>query len=156
MKLSTLLSVKSSMGALDYLSNFCTVNKRSKRKPMQTVEIKVKMDCDGCERRIRHAVCSMKGARTVDINRKQSRVTVTGYVDPNKVLKRVKHTGKKAEFWPYVPYNLVSYPYVAQAYDKKAPAGYVRNVVQALPSPNAEEKLNWIFSDENPNACSIM
>ncbi|GLT35027.1 hypothetical protein SLA2020_095120 [Shorea laevis] len=150
------------MGALDtladYVSDFINVStKRKKRKVMQTVEIKVKMDCDGCERRVRHAVSTMKGAKWVDVNRKQSRVTVSGYVEPNKVLKRVKSTGKTAEFWPYVPYDLVAYPYVAQAYDKKAPSGYVKNVVQALPSPNAtEEKYMTLFSDENPNACSIM
>lgn len=93
----------------------------------------------------------------MQVSRKESRVTVNGYVDPNKVLKRVRNTGKRAELWPYVPYNLVSYPYVAQAYDKKAPAGYVKNVVQALPSPSgANEKLTTLFSDENPNACSIM
>ncbi|KAI3833916.1 hypothetical protein MKW92_042724 [Papaver armeniacum] len=91
------------------------------------------------------------------VNRKQSKVTVSGYVEPNKVLKKVQSTGKKAEFWPYIPYNLVAYPYVAQAYDKKAPSGYVKNVVQALPSPNnPDEKLTTLFSDENPNACSIM
>ncbi|AES68556.1 heavy metal transport/detoxification superfamily protein [Medicago truncatula] len=50
------------MGALYYLiSNFCTPSTKSKRKPMQTVEIKVKMDCDGCERRVRNAVATMKG-----------------------------------------------------------------------------------------------
>lgn len=97
------------------------------------------------------------GAKTVVVNRKQSRVTVTGYVEPNKVLNKVKSTGKRAEFWPYVPYNLVAYPYVAQAYDKKAPSGYVKNAVQAQPDPNApDEKLTSLFSDENPNACSIM
>ncbi|EXB65622.1 hypothetical protein L484_025888 [Morus notabilis] len=146
------------MGVLDKLSDYFTIDRpRKKRKAMQTVEIKVKMDCDGCERRVRNAVTSMRGAKSVDVNRKQSRVTVTGYVEPNKVLKKVKSTGKRAEFWPYVPYNLVAYPYVAQAYDKKAPSGYVKNVVQALPSPNApDEKFTSMFSDENPNACSIM
>ncbi|XP_059447307.1 heavy metal-associated isoprenylated plant protein 20-like [Corylus avellana] len=146
------------MGALDFLSDYFTITtRRKKRKAMQTVEIKVKMDCDGCERRVKNSVSSMKGAKSVVVNRKQSRVTVTGFVEPNKVLNKVKSTGKKAEFWPYVPYNLVAYPYVAQAYDKKAPAGYVKNVVQALPSPNApDEKLTTLFSDENPNACSIM
>ncbi|OWM70346.1 hypothetical protein CDL15_Pgr004483 [Punica granatum] len=113
------------------------------------------MDCDGCERRVKHAVSSMKGVKTVQVSRKQSRVTVSGFVDPNKVLKRVRSTGKRAELWPYVPYNLVAYPYVAQAYDKKAPAGYVKNVVEALPSPT-NERLMTLFSDENPNACSIM
>ncbi|WP_411024843.1 heavy-metal-associated domain-containing protein, partial [Salmonella sp. s57610] len=79
---------------------------------MQTVDIKVKMDCDGCERRVRNFVSSMKGVKSVEVNRKQSRVTVSGYVEPNKVLKKVKSTGKIAEFWPYVPYTLAHYPYV--------------------------------------------
>ncbi|WCJ25270.1 Heavy metal transport/detoxification superfamily protein [Euphorbia peplus] len=151
------------MGALDYLSNFCTVTTtRSKRKPMQTVEIKVKMDCDGCERRVKNAVTNMKGVKSVEVNRKQSRVVVSGYVDANKVLKRVKSTGKRAEFWPYIPQHLVYYPHAAGAYDKRAPAGYVRNVAQAYPSSSSavaaapEEKFVSFFSDDNVNACSIM
>ncbi|KAK9226678.1 hypothetical protein WN943_011726 [Citrus x changshan-huyou] len=94
------------MGVLDHLLDlFETTPRGKKRKPMQTVDIKVKMDCDGCERKVRNAVSSIRGAKSVEVNRKQSRVTVTGYVDPNKVLKKVKSTGKRAEFWPYVPYN---------------------------------------------------
>lgn len=44
--------------------------------------------------------------KSVDVNRKQQEVTVTGYVEANKVLKRVKSTDKKAKLWPYVPYNV--------------------------------------------------
>ncbi|KAK4393570.1 Heavy metal-associated isoprenylated plant protein 21 [Sesamum angolense] len=141
------------MGALDYLSNFCTVTStRGRRKPMQTVEIRVKMDCDGCERRVKNAVKNMKW-KLIESNT----VTVSGFVDPNKVLKRVKNTGKRAEFWPYIQYNLVQYPYVAQVYDKRAPAGFVRNATQAVPMPNAtDERITYLFSDDNPNACSIM
>ncbi|KAF5958405.1 hypothetical protein HYC85_005630 [Camellia sinensis] len=96
--------------------------------------------------------------KTVEVIRKQSRVTVSGYVDPNKVLKKVKSTGKRAEFWPYIPYNLVYYPYVSQAYDKKAPSGYVRNVAQAVPAGinPPEERFTYLFSDDNPNACSVI
>ncbi|KAL7131742.1 hypothetical protein ABFS83_12G024700 [Erythranthe nasuta] len=145
------------MGALDYLSNFCTVTSpRSKRKSMQTVEIKVKMDCDGCERRVKNAVKNIKGVKTVEVNRKLSRVTVNGYVDPNKVLRRVNNTGKRAEFWPYIPHNLVQFPHLSQVYDKKAPSGYVKNV-QAYPIQNAtEETITYLFSEDNPHACSIM
>ncbi|XP_027357704.1 heavy metal-associated isoprenylated plant protein 21-like [Abrus precatorius] len=151
------------MGALDYLSNFCTVTStRTKRKPMQTVEIKVRMDCDGCERRVRNAVTSLKGVKSVEVNRKQSKVIVSGYVDPNKVLKRIRSTGKtRAQFWPYVEQHLVYYPYAPGAYDRRAPSGYVRNVVQAFPassSSNAPSEENFVslFSDDNVNACSIM
>ncbi|KAL2546040.1 Heavy metal transport/detoxification superfamily protein [Forsythia ovata] len=147
------------MGFIDHISDVCSVTstRKSKRKPMQTVEIKVKMDCDGCERRVRNSVSSIKGVKSVNVNRKQSRVTVSGYVEPNKVLNKVLSTGKKAEFWPYVQYNLAYYPYAPGAYDKKAPSGYVRNVAQAYPSPNAPvEKYTTLFSDENVNSCSIM
>ncbi|XP_061992042.1 heavy metal-associated isoprenylated plant protein 20-like isoform X1 [Rosa rugosa] len=151
------------MGVLDYLSDYFTISSKpkKKRKAMQTVEIKVKMDCDGCERRVKSAVSNMKvliissGAKQVEVNRKQSRVTVTGYVEPNKVLKKVKSTGKKAEIWPYVPYNLVAYPYVAGAYDKKAPSGYVRNVPQAVAFA-PDDQYSSLFSDDNPHACAIM
>ncbi|KAL6952224.1 Heavy metal-associated isoprenylated plant protein 21 [Sarracenia purpurea var. burkii] len=103
------------------------------------------------------------GVKSVEVNRKQSRVTVNGFVDPNSVLKKIKSTGKGAEFWPYIPYNLVYHPYVSQVYDKRAPAGYVRNVAQALPAGDGaaasippEERFTFLFSDDNPNACSIM
>lgn len=54
------------------------------------------------------------------------KVTVTGYVKPNKLLKKVKHSGKRARLWPYVPYSSVTQPFSTQNYDKKAPAGFVR------------------------------
>lgn len=93
----------------------------------------------------------------MEVNRKLSRVTVSGYVEPKKVLKRVKSTGKRAEYWPYIPYNLVSYPYVTGAYDKRAPTGFVRNVAQAIPPSNAtDNNIVHLFSDDNAHACSIM
>ncbi|KAH0462897.1 hypothetical protein IEQ34_007479 [Dendrobium chrysotoxum] len=152
------------MGILDHFSKVCSftytrraLRRKKRKKPLQTVQIKVKMDCDGCERRVKHAVRTMKNVISVDVNRNQSRVSVTGHVEPGKVLQRVRSTGKVAEFWPYAPHNLVFYPYVAGAYDKKAPAGFVRKVPQAMPSPGATmEKYVSIFSDENPNACSMM
>ncbi|KAL2896314.1 Heavy metal-associated isoprenylated plant protein 22 [Bienertia sinuspersici] len=118
------------MGALLYFANFCTVNRtRTKRKPFQTVEIKVKMDCDGCERRVKNAVTLSKGMWT-----------------QREYLKKVKDT--------------VPYPYVAGAYDKRAPSGFVKDVPQAYHSqPSSifpQQPFPNLFSDDNPNACSIM
>ncbi|BAF24915.1 Os09g0364800, partial [Oryza sativa Japonica Group] len=93
------------------------------------------------------------------------KVTVQGFVEPHKVVKRVQATGKKAEIWPYVPYTLVAHPYAAPAYDKRAPPGHVRRVDAVMPVASygsaaaaaaPEERLTTMFSDENPNACSIM
>lgn len=102
------------------------------------------------------------GVKSVEINRKHQKVSVSGYVEGHKVLKKAKSTGKKAEIWPYVPYNLVPQPYAAHAYDKKAPPGYVRKVENTASTATMITKYNdqelyiTMFSDDNPNACSIM
>ncbi|XP_059460242.1 heavy metal-associated isoprenylated plant protein 26-like [Corylus avellana] len=154
------------MGALDHLSNIFDCSSGSsrlkKRKQLQTVEIKVKMDCEGCERKVKKAVEGMKGVKQVDVDRKSHKVTVIGYVDPGKVVSRVAHrTGKRAEIWPYVPYDVVDHPYAPGVYDRKAPAGYVRNVQDPQMSyltraSSTEVRYTTAFSDENPAACAIM
>ncbi|KAK6924122.1 Heavy metal-associated domain, HMA [Dillenia turbinata] len=147
-------------GTLEYFSDLMSSgHKKRKKKQLQTVELKVRMDCDGCELKVKKALSSMDGVKSVDINRKQQKVTVTGYVEASKVLKKAKSTGKKAEIWPYVPYNLVAQPYAAQAYDKKAPPGYVRKVEDTATTGTVtrhEDPYTSMFSDDNPNACSIM
>lgn len=91
------------------------------------------------------------------VNAKMSKVTVTGYVEPRKVLERVKSTGKAAEMWPYVSYTVATYPYVGGVYDKKAPAGFVRSAPQAMAAPGAPDvQYMNMFNDDDVNACTIM
>ncbi|KAA8532004.1 hypothetical protein F0562_006854 [Nyssa sinensis] len=157
------------MGVLDHVSDLfelprCYSSKKlKKRKQLQTVEIKVKIDCEGCERRVRKSVEGMKGVTQVEVEPKQHKLTVIGYVDPNKVLHRVRRrTGKPAEMWPYVPYDVVAHPYAPGVYDRKAPAGYVRNVMAdprtsiLARASSTEVKYTTAFSDDNPNACVVM
>lgn len=123
----------------------------------------MKMDCEGCVRSVKKSVQGLKGVANVEADPKQSKLTVTGYVDPDEVLQRVRQrTGKKADFWPYIPYDVVDHPYAPGVYDKKAPPGYVRNVLDdpeaaalARASP-IEVRYTTAFSDENPNACVVM
>ncbi|MQL90488.1 hypothetical protein Taro_023085 [Colocasia esculenta] len=138
--------------------------RHKKHKQLQTVEIKIKMDCEGCEKKVKDAVKGMKGVTEVVVEPKKNKLTVTGYVEPEKVLKRVmRKTGKRAELWPYVPYTLVDHPYVPGIYDKKAPPGYVRDAAVVNPAASElacarpeEERLVSAFSDDNPNACALM
>ncbi|KAL8143520.1 hypothetical protein V2J09_016552 [Rumex salicifolius] len=149
-------------GTLEYLSELMgNGHKYKKRKQLQIVELKVRMDCDGCVLKVKKSLSSLSGVKSVEINRKQQKVTVTGYVEASKVLKKAKSTGKKAEIWPYVPYNLVAQPYAVGAYDKKAPAGHVRRIENpggggaAVPRYDQDPYVS-MFSDDNPIACSIM
>ncbi|CAO2206654.1 unnamed protein product [Urochloa humidicola] len=125
------------------------------RKQFNTVELKVRMDCDGCELKVRNTLARMRGVESVEINRKQQKVTVKGFVEPQRVLRRAQSTKKRVELWPYVPYTN---PYVAPpVYDKRAPAGHVRRVDALIaPAAGREEDLSTIFSDDNPNGCTVM
>ncbi|XP_060215784.1 heavy metal-associated isoprenylated plant protein 20-like [Lycium barbarum] len=137
------------MGVLDQISGMFEVSNRRKNKlkSMKVLAYKGKMDCDGCEWKVRNAISSMKGVKSVEISRKESRVTVTGYVERSKALKKVQNAGKNAEIWPYLKDNLVSYPYVPGIYDKKAPSGYVKNDPQTLQFPSTpNERFTSMFS----------
>lgn len=52
-------------GTLEYLSDLLgggsSRRRYKKRKQFQTVELRVRMDCDGCEMKVRNALSSMKG-----------------------------------------------------------------------------------------------
>nr|CAD1835685.1 unnamed protein product [Ananas comosus var. bracteatus] len=104
-------------GVIDYLSELCEgpisrIKKRRKPKQLQTVAMKVRIDCEGCQRKIKNALKAMKGVTSVEVNAKQNKVTVTGYVEARKVMERLaQRTGKKVEPWPYVPYEMVPHPY---------------------------------------------
>ncbi|XP_039827609.1 heavy metal-associated isoprenylated plant protein 27-like [Panicum virgatum] len=148
---------------------------KKKRKEFQKVDLLVRMDCEGCERRVRKALEDMKepsgrplagvpaGVCSVEVDPKQNKVTVSGQVEPPEVVKRLRRrAGKKAEPWPYVPYEVVPHPYAPGAYDKKTPPGYVRNVLDdpdkspLVRASSMEERYTAAFSDDNPNSCAVL
>ncbi|CAM8911071.1 hypothetical protein QQ045_031975 [Rhodiola kirilowii] len=147
-------------GTLDYLSDKLSDMKKPKKlKQITTVHFKVRMDCDGCEHKAKSTLKSMKGVRSVVVDRKQQKVSITGVVDGPKLLKKFKQkSGMTCQLWPYVPYYMVANPYISQAYDKKAPANHVRKVDPSAPvkETTMDPRYLTIFSDEDPNACSIM
>ncbi|KAJ4880791.1 Heavy metal transport/detoxification superfamily protein [Raphanus sativus] len=119
--------------------------------------------CEGCERKVRRALEGMKGVRDVTIEANAQKVTVVGYVEPNRVVARIIHrTGKRAELYPFVPYDVVSHPYASGVYDNRAPVGYVRNteydphVSRLARASSTEVRYTTAFSDENASACVIM
>ncbi|KAK6115450.1 hypothetical protein DH2020_007719 [Rehmannia glutinosa] len=118
-------------GTIDYLADLISsTTRKKKKKQLNTVSLKVRMDCEGCGQKIKNVLSGMKA----------------------------QSTGKKVEPWPYVPYELIAHPYAAGVYDKKAPPNLVRGTDEpgvATLNP-VEEQYSLMFSDDNPNACSIM
>ncbi|KNA07098.1 hypothetical protein SOVF_175040, partial [Spinacia oleracea] len=113
-------------GILEYFSDLIrSAKKGKKRKQLNTINLKItRIDCEGCAMKIKKALSGLKGVKSVNVDMKQQKVTVTGFVEAKKVLEAAKSTKKKVELWPYVPYTMVAHPYIAGAYDKKAPPNF--------------------------------
>ncbi|XAR48584.1 hypothetical protein NMG60_11031456 [Bertholletia excelsa] len=107
---------------------------------LQTVSLKIRMDCEGCELKVKKGLSSLKGVKSVDVDLKQQKVTATGFVNAKKVLKAARSTGKKAKPWLCA----------------KAPPAFVRATQDTSIATLREEHLTTMLSDENPNACSLM
>ncbi|KAL5707572.1 hypothetical protein ACHQM5_018461 [Ranunculus cassubicifolius] len=146
------------------------LRKTRRSNAISTVELLVHMDCDGCKRRIRKAVSKLDGVDTVHIDMDNQKVTVTGYVDQRKVLKVVRRTGRKAEFWP-CPYDSVYHPYAAQYLEESTYSssynyyrhgynnestfhGYFPNPAHSI---IIDDHTAELFNDDNVHAfCTIM
>ncbi|XP_073156676.1 heavy metal-associated isoprenylated plant protein 24-like [Henckelia pumila] len=144
-------------GTLEYLSELVSLPKK-KKKQLNTVAVKIRMDCEGCAQKVKSALSAVKGAKSVEIDLKNQKATVDGFVDAKKVMEAAKSTGKKVEPWPYVPYTLIAHPYASGVYDKKAPPNFVRGTDEpgvATLNPD-EQRYTQMFSDDNPHSCSLM
>ncbi|GAV92390.1 HMA domain-containing protein [Cephalotus follicularis] len=134
---------------------------------MSIVELLVHMDCEGCQKRIRRAISKIDGVDSLEIDMDKQKVTVSGYVDQRKVLKVVRRTGRKAEFWPF-PFDFEYYPYASQYLDESTYSstynyyrhGYNENVRGYFPNQaysTVDDETVHLFSDDNVHAyCTIM
>ncbi|XP_009768351.1 heavy metal-associated isoprenylated plant protein 30 [Nicotiana tabacum] len=140
---------------------------KSRPLSLQTVELKVRMCCTGCERVVKDAVFKLRGIESVEVELEMEKVTVVGYVERNKVLKAVRRGGKKAEFWPYP--NPPLYFTSSNNYYKDMTAEYKEsynywrhgyNVAEKhgnLPvTHRGDDKVSNLFNDDNVNACCLM
>ncbi|KAK3183269.1 hypothetical protein Dsin_030555 [Dipteronia sinensis] len=156
---------------------------------MTMVEMRVHMDCAGCESMIKKALQKLDGVDDIDIDINNQKVTVMGWADQKKVLKTVRKTGRRAELWPY-PYNPDYYNFTQQYYyqHQHQPQQQQQQVSYYTSQPHPpsssydynyerhgysgddygyyhqspysdhlfDERTGAMFSDDNPNACSIM
>ncbi|XP_043715679.1 heavy metal-associated isoprenylated plant protein 30 [Telopea speciosissima] len=134
---------------------------------LQTVELKVRMCCDGCERVVKNAIHKLRGVDSVEVDLEMEKVTVTGYVDRNKVLKAVRRSGKRAEFWPYpdppLYFTSANYYFKDTTHDYKESYNYWRHGYNVAdrhglipPTSRGDDKVSNMFNDDNVNACCLM
>ncbi|PHT43587.1 hypothetical protein CQW23_17612 [Capsicum baccatum] len=147
-------------------------------------EMRVHMDCAGCESKVRKSLEKVKGVDNVEIDMAMQKVTVTGWADQKKILKTVRRTGKRAEIWQF-PHNpamrnnnpnlVTDYYYQQQGcggpptyycgeppasaynYRKHGYDNYGRAYSLYRGNSNTfGSRAGDAFSDENPHGCKIM
>ncbi|KAF5800932.1 putative heavy metal-associated domain, HMA, heavy metal-associated domain superfamily [Helianthus annuus] len=134
---------------------------------LQTIELQVRMCCTGCERVVRSAIYKLRGVDSVEVELELEKVTVTGYMDRNKVLKVVRRAGKRAEFWPNpnppLYFTSSSNYYKDMSTEYKESYNYYRHgynigdkhgIIHV--SHRGDDKVSNMFNDDNINACHVM
>lgn len=146
------------------------------------IELCVHMCCPGCEQRVRKSLAKLQGIDSVDLDMVMQKVTVTGYVEQKKVLKAVRKTGRRAVVWPY-PYYHQNHPTQAGQYLQRATTFTANPFAHSTASSSSYnyrkhgyddqsivhghyrmlarseivgDRAGDMFSDDNPNACSVM
>ncbi|KAJ1407641.1 Heavy metal-associated domain, HMA [Sesbania bispinosa] len=66
----------------------------------QTWFLKVSIHCEGCRRKVKKVLKNIDGVFTATIDPQQQKVTVTGSVGVETLLRKLVRAGKHAEIWP--------------------------------------------------------
>uniref|UniRef100_A0A5B7BBM0 HMA domain-containing protein n=1 Tax=Davidia involucrata TaxID=16924 RepID=A0A5B7BBM0_DAVIN len=66
----------------------------------QTWVLKVSIHCEGCKKKVKKVLHSIEGVYTTTIDSQQQKVTVTGNIPAETLIKKLVKTGKHAELWP--------------------------------------------------------
>lgn len=69
----------------------------------KTHVLKVSIHCEGCKRKVKKVLHSVEGVYKADIDTKLQKVTVTGNVEAQTLLKKLLKSNKHAELWPEPP-----------------------------------------------------
>lgn len=75
----------------------------SDREPplnFQTWVLKVSIHCEGCKKKVKKVLQNIEGVYMTEIDSEQHKVTVTGNVDAQRLIKKLLKSGKQAELWP--------------------------------------------------------
>ncbi|KAL1334809.1 hypothetical protein HN51_063770 [Arachis hypogaea] len=66
----------------------------------QTWFLKVSIHCEGCRRKVKKVLRNIDGVFTTTIDPQQQKVTVTGSVGVETLIRKLIKAGKHAEIWP--------------------------------------------------------
>ncbi|KAK6788664.1 hypothetical protein RDI58_012462 [Solanum bulbocastanum] len=116
------------------------------------VILKLYLHCEGCAKDVKQCIHKMPGVQTVDPEMKNNIVKVKGSMDPQKLVEFInKKAGRHAEIIKKIDKENNEKPLCDKnSCDiKKGCDNCQHDYLQFVYAPQ-------IFSDENPNSCSII
>ncbi|KAI8541920.1 hypothetical protein RHMOL_Rhmol08G0098000 [Rhododendron molle] len=99
------------------------------RTALEVQVLKVHVNCGGCKRKVKKLLRRIEGVYKVEIDTDQDKVTVTGTVDSDTLIKKLEKSGKHAEIWPPNNYHQIQ-PNQEQAFADWIKYGKVQNQIQ--------------------------
>ncbi|KAG5535368.1 hypothetical protein RHGRI_023209 [Rhododendron griersonianum] len=99
------------------------------RTALEVQVLKVNVNCGGCKRKVKKLLRRIEGVYKVEIDTEQDKVTVTGTVDSDTLIKKLEKSGKHAEIWPPNNYHQIQ-PNQEQAFADWIKYGKVQNQIQ--------------------------
>ncbi|CAA0842494.1 Heavy metal transport/detoxification superfamily protein [Striga hermonthica] len=136
-----------------------------KKETIRTITMKVYLHCDQCEREARKRLMMHKGIHNVKTDIKAQRITVEGVLEPEKLVtymrkrvhkyaelivteKKKEENKEKGKGLEENSKSIVQFKEVNKV-EAKNKEGEVAYFIHYVYAPQ-------MFSDENPNACSIL
>ncbi|XP_069147503.1 heavy metal-associated isoprenylated plant protein 7-like isoform X1 [Solanum lycopersicum] len=133
--------------------------KKDEPPPEITLVLNVQMHCDACAQVLQKQIRKIKGVECVTTDIEKSQVIIKGFnIDPEKLTKEVnKRSGKQAS----LVNNIIQEKEEEEEKEEEKEEYIIKdyNLAQKYYNNNMEYYANYspqIFSDNNPNACSIM
>ncbi|KAK3139309.1 hypothetical protein QOZ80_5AG0381140 [Eleusine coracana subsp. coracana] len=116
---------------------------------VQTSVLKVNIHCDGCEKKVKKILRKIEGVYQSSIDAKEGKVTVSGLVDAETIVKKLNKAGKPAAIWGAKP-GVVSQPQKLQlgegddatgegAEEAEGSSSAVRDVKMVMPQPTPQQ-----------------
>ncbi|KAK4794100.1 hypothetical protein SAY86_012094 [Trapa natans] len=75
------------------------MSKQEEVTKLQTCVLRVNIHCEGCKKKVKKLLQKIEGVYKVTIDSEQGKVTVTGIVDSNILVKKLEKSGKHAVLW---------------------------------------------------------
>ncbi|KAI3448584.1 hypothetical protein Pfo_005249 [Paulownia fortunei] len=90
---------------VNHLSLSLSLMAETADQPLQPINhktciLKASIHCEGCKRKVKKILTQLQGVDFVEVDTKQQRVTVTGSVYADALIKKLVKSGKHAEVWP--------------------------------------------------------